>query len=68
MKRKKTLRMLALAAAMMLLVRVFATPLTRLLGATGNAADLLPRARAYLIGIAILPPFSTVRSFITPPL
>ena len=41
------------AAAMMLLVLVFATPLTRLLGATGNAADLLPRARAYLIGIAI---------------
>jgi Na+-driven multidrug efflux pump/anti-sigma regulatory factor (Ser/Thr protein kinase) len=44
---------LLFAAAMMLLVLVFATPLTRLLGAAGNAAGLLPRARAYLIGIAI---------------
>ena len=42
-----------LATAMMLLVLVFVTPLTRLLGAAGNAAHLLPKARDYIIGIAI---------------
>ncbi|MBO6041330.1 MAG: ATP-binding protein [Oscillospiraceae bacterium] len=43
---------LLLAAGMMVLVFLFATPLTRLLGAAGNAAALLPKARAYILGIA----------------
>ena len=41
------------AAALMIICLVFATPITTLLGASKNAASLLPKARAYLIGIAI---------------
>ena len=41
------------AAVMALALIVFSTPITILLGASGNAASLLPKARAYMIGIAI---------------
>ena len=42
-----------LAAALMIVMLAFATPITVFLGATGNAASLLPKARDYLIGIAV---------------
>lgn len=41
------------AAVLMLVMLVFAGPITVFLGATGNAASLLPKARRYLIGIAV---------------
>ena len=41
------------AMGMMVLTLAFVTPLTRLLGATGQAAHLLPKARAYIIGIMV---------------
>ncbi|MBR6007208.1 MAG: ATP-binding protein, partial [Clostridia bacterium] len=41
------------AVIMMAAMLVFSTPLTKLLGASGNAADLLPGARAYLIGVTL---------------
>ncbi len=42
-----------IATVVMVLVLLFATPITRWLGASKNASDLLPQARAYLIGVAI---------------
>ncbi|MBO6040631.1 MAG: ATP-binding protein [Oscillospiraceae bacterium] len=44
------------AVGMMIVTLAFVTPLTRLLGATGQAAYLLPRARAYIIGIMVCLP------------
>ena len=37
---------------LMTIILIFSTPITIALGASGNAADLLPKARAYLIGIS----------------
>ena len=37
---------------LMIIILIFSTPITIALGASGNAADLLPKARAYLIGIS----------------
>ncbi len=42
-----------IATLMMLVICLFATPITRLLGATGSVAYLLPKAKDYLIGTAI---------------
>ncbi len=42
-----------IAVFAMLMIIVFSTPITRLLGAKGSAADLLPKARSYLIGVTI---------------
>ena len=42
-----------IATAVVIIVLVFSVPITRMLGATGNAAALLPKARAYMIGVAI---------------
>lgn len=41
------------AVLFMLLIIIFSMPFTRILGASGSAAELLPMARAYLIGIAL---------------
>ena len=41
------------ATVLMFVMLVFATPIAAFLGATGNAASLLPKARNYLIGIAV---------------
>ncbi len=38
---------------LMVFILVFATPLAALLGASGHAAHLLPKAREYLLGISI---------------
>ena len=47
---------------LMLVLLPVATPFTKFLGASGNAAGLLPKARAYLIGILIgLPAMNAVR-------
>lgn len=42
-----------IAALLMLIIIPLAGPIASLLGASGNAADLLPKAKDYLIGIAI---------------
>ena len=44
---------IGLAVLMMAVMLVFSVPITAALGATGNAASLLPKARNYLIGIAV---------------
>ena len=50
------------ASILMIVMLVFSTPITIALGATGNAAMLLPKARNYLIGIAIgLPAMNGMR-------
>ena len=50
------------ATALMIVMLVFASPIATFLGATGNAASLLPKARDYLIGIAIgLPAMNAVK-------
>ena len=51
-----------IAAALMLFLVIFSGPVTSALGAAGNTADLLPKARAYLIGISFgLPAMNLVR-------
>lgn len=48
--------------ALMIVILIFSTPITIALGASGNAAELLPKARAYLIGIAFgLPAINTIK-------
>ena len=48
--------------ALMIIILIFSTPITVALGASGNAAELLPKARAYLIGISIgLPAINAMR-------
>lgn len=42
-----------IATVTALIVIVFSTPITMMLGASANATELLPKARAYMIGIAI---------------
>lgn len=42
-----------IATVTAIVVIAFSKPITILLGASGNAAELLPKARAYMIGIAI---------------
>ena len=50
------------ATALMLVMLMFASPIAAFLGATGNAASLLPKARNYLIGIAVgLPAMNAMR-------
>ena len=50
------------ATVLMLLVLALATPITAMLGASANAANLLPKARAYLIGITFgLPAMNAMR-------
>ena len=50
------------AALVMLTVIPFSTSIAKMLGATGNAAVLLPKARAYLIGVALgLPALNAMR-------
>lgn len=44
---------IGLAGVLMLLIFLFATPFTELLGASGNAAHLMPKARDYLISVTI---------------
>ena len=52
----------AIAAALMLFLLIFSGPVTKALGASRNTADLLPKARAYLIGISFgLPAMNLVR-------
>ena len=52
----------AIAAALMLFLLIYAGPVTSALGASRNTADLLPKARAYLIGISFgLPAMNLVR-------
>ncbi|MBQ9387138.1 MAG: ATP-binding protein [Lachnospiraceae bacterium] len=43
----------ALAAFITLVVIILSGPIASLLGATGNAAALMPKARAYLIGVSL---------------
>lgn len=51
-----------LSTLLMVVVFGFATPICRLLGATGDAADLMDKARGYLLGIAIgLPAMNAAR-------
>ena len=51
-----------LAAVFMIVLLLFATPICMLLGAVGQAADLLPEARNYLVGICIgLPAMNAIR-------
>ena len=51
-----------IAAALMLFLLAFSGPVTSALGASGNTADLLPKARNYLIGISFgLPAMNLVR-------
>ena len=51
-----------LSTLLMLLVFAFATPICTLLGATGDAADLMDKTRGYLLGIAIgLPAMNAAR-------
>lgn len=51
-----------IATLLMLVILPTATPFTRFLGASKNAANLLPKARAYLIGIAFgLPAMNAMR-------
>ena len=51
-----------LSALLMLVVFAFSTPICKLLGATGSAANLLDKTRGYLIGIAIgLPAMNAMR-------
>ena len=50
------------AAALMIFLLVFSGPVTSALGAAKNTADLLPKARGYLIGISFgLPAMNLVR-------
>ncbi|MBR1476576.1 MAG: ATP-binding protein [Lachnospiraceae bacterium] len=50
------------AVVFMLAILIFATPIAMTLGASGNAANLLPKARDYLIGIAFgLPALNAMR-------
>ena len=49
-------------AVLMIIILLFSNPITIALGASGNAAELLPKARAYLIGISIgLPAINAMR-------
>lgn len=52
-----------LASVLMALNLLFSTPIARLLGASGNAAELLPKASGYLVGVAIgLPAMNAVKT------
>lgn len=52
-----------MAILLMLIVLCFSKPISEMLGARGNAAYILPKAQAYLIGIAIgLPAMNAVRT------
>lgn len=51
-----------IGTAMMLPCLAFAAPISRFLGASGNAAHLLEKAQAYLVGIAVgLPAMNAMR-------
>ena len=53
---------IGLSVLLMVIVFAFATPICTLLGATGAAADLMDKARGYLLGIAIgLPAMNAAR-------
>ena len=53
---------IAFGTALMIVILLFSTPITIALGAFGNAANLLPKARAYLVGISIgLPAINAMR-------
>ena len=43
----------AVATVTAVIIIIFSKPITMLLGASGNAAELLPKARMYMIGIAV---------------
>ncbi len=50
------------AAVLMLVILIFSTPIAEALGASGNAAGLLLKARGYLIGISFgLPALNAMR-------
>lgn len=52
-----------MALLLMLIMLCFSGPISEMLGARGNAANILPKAQAYLIGIAIgLPAMNAVRT------
>ena len=52
-----------LATAVMLLILPFASPFAAMLGASGNAASLLPKATGYLIGISFgLPAMNAMKT------
>ena len=56
---------IGLATLMMVLILPFASPFAALLGASGNAASLLPKATDYLIGIAIgLPAMNAMKTLV----
>ena len=53
---------MGIGAALMVIILLLSTPITIVLGASGNAAELLSKARAYLIGISIgLPAINGMR-------
>lgn len=53
---------IGMAAALMLILLPVAEPFTKMLGASGNAAALLPKAKGYLIGVLLgLPGMNAVR-------
>ena len=53
---------LGLAIAVMLIIFALSSPITGFLGASGNIKELLPKAQAYLIGVAIgLPAMNILR-------
>ena len=52
-----------IALLLMLIVLCFSRSISEMLGARGNAANILPKAQAYLIGVAIgLPAMNAVRT------
>ena len=52
-----------MALLLMLIVLCFSRPISEMLGARGNTANILPKAQAYLIGVAIgLPAMNAVRT------
>ena len=54
---------LLIALFIMIITIIFANPISKMLGASGNAANILPEAASYLIGVAIgLPAMNAVRT------